>query len=191
MVRWPGKIKPGSVSTEIISHLDWLPTLLSVAGVPDIKEKLLAGHQVGGTTFKVHLDGFDFVPYFTGQAPKGPRESFFYFSDEGDLTGLRYDNWKFVFLEQDAPGTLAVWSKPFTKLRVPLIINLRTNPYERAPITSNTYYDWLMDHAFLLVPAQSYTAQFISSFRDFPPRQKSAAFNLEGVLKQMQDPIGD
>ncbi len=191
MVRWPGKIKPGSVSNEIISHLDWMPTLLSAAGAPDIKDKLIAGHQVGATTFKVHLDGFDFVPYFSGQQPKGPRESFIYLSDEGEITALRYDNWKFLFLEQETPGTLAVWSKPFTKLRVPLIMNLRTDPFERAPITSNTYYDWLLDHAFALVPAQRYVAQFLATFRDFPPRQKAAAFNLDEVMRQMQRPDGD
>ena len=141
MVRWPGKIKPGAVSNAIVSHLDWLPTMLAMAGVPDIKEKLLTGYQAGKETYKVHLDGYNLLPYLTGEEKKGPRKEFFYFSDDGDLTGLRYDNWKFVFAEQRAPGTLQVWAEPFTHLRVPLIYNLRLDPYERANITSNTYYD--------------------------------------------------
>jgi arylsulfatase A-like enzyme len=141
MVRWPGHIKPGTVSNDIFSHLDWAPTLLAAAGEPDIKEKLLKGYKAGGKKYKVHLDGYNQLPYLTGQVPKGPRDEFFYFSDDGDLTGLRYDNFKFVFMEQRAPGTLKVWSEPFTSLRVPKIFNLRTDPYERADITSNTYYD--------------------------------------------------
>ncbi|MGO9675080.1 MAG: arylsulfatase [Methylocella sp.] len=191
MVRWPGKIKPGSVSNEIVSHLDWLPTLLAMAGVPDVKEKLLAGYEAGKETYKVHLDGYNLLPYLTGEAPKGPRKEFFYFSDDGDLTGLRYDNWKFVFLEQRATGTLQVWAEPFTHLRVPLIFNLRLDPYERAEITSNTYYDWLLDHAFMLVPAQKYVAQFLATFKEFPPRQKAATFSMDQVLEKMKTPDGD
>ncbi len=182
MVRWPGKIKPGTVSTDIISHLDWMPTLVALAGDPDIKEKLLKGYKVGDRSYKVYLDGFNFLPYLTGQAEHGPRQSFFYFSDDGDLTGLRYDNWKIVFAEQRALGTLQVWSEPFVKLRIPKIFNLRLDPYERADTTSNTYYDWLLDHAFLLVPAQEYVGQFIGTFKDFPPRQKAASFTVDQVL---------
>jgi arylsulfatase A-like enzyme len=191
MVRWPGKIKPGSVSNEIVSHLDWLPTLLAMAGVPDIKEKLLTGYKAGKATYKVHLDGYNLVPYLTGGEPKDPRKEFFYFSDDGDLTGLRYDNWKFVFAEQRAPGTLRVWSEPFTHLRVPLIYNLRLDPYERADITSNTYYDWLLDHAFMLVPAQSYIGKFLATFKDYPPRQKAASFTIDQALEKLQRPGGD
>lgn len=191
MVRWPGKIKPGSVCNEIISHLDWLPTILAAAGEPDIKEKLLKGHTIGSMTYKVHLDGYNFVPYFTGQAKKGPRESFFYFGDEAELTGLRYDNWKFLFMTQDAEGTLKVWQAPYTHQRVPYIVNLRTDPFERAIITSNTYYDYLLDHAFMLVPAQKYVADFIQTFKDYPPRQKPGSFNLDAVLAAMQSPTGD
>jgi len=186
MVRWPGHIKPGAVSNEIVSHLDWMPTLVAAAGDPDITTKLLKGYKVGNTTYKVHLDGYNLLPYLTGQAPKGPRESFFYFSDDGDLTGLRYDNWKLVFAEQRQPGTLAVWAEPFVKLRVPKIFNLRLDPYERADITSNTYYDWLLDHAYLLVPAQQYVGQFLATFKDYPPRQKAASFNLDDVMTMLQ-----
>jgi len=188
MVRWPGKIKPGTVCNDVMSHLDWMPTLVAAAGMPDLKEKLLAGYKVGDMTYKVHLDGFNFVPYLTGQETKSPRESYFYFSDEGDLMGLRYDNWKIAFAIQTAPGTLRVWQQEFEHPRVPYIFNLRTDPFERAQITSNTYYDWLLDHAFILVPAQKYVSDFLATFREFPPRQKAASFSIGQVLERMQKP---
>jgi arylsulfatase A-like enzyme len=189
MVRWPGKIKPGTVSNEIISHLDWSPTLLAAAGVPDIKEQLLKGYKIGDTTYKVHLDGYNFLPYLTGAEKKGPRNEFFYFNDEGGLTALRYDNWKLIFAEQRAPGTLRVWAEPFTPLRVPLLFNLRTDPYERAQITSNTYYDWFLDRAFMLVPAQAEVAKFLGTFNEFPPSQKPATFSIDQVMQQMQEGV--
>lgn len=191
MVRWPGKIKPGSVSNTIMSHLDWLPTLLAIAGDADIKEKLLNGYKVGNKSFKVHLDGYNFLPYLVDKEKKGPRKEFFYFSDDGDLTGLRYDNWKFVFAEQRVQGTLQIWAEPFVKLRVPKIFNLRMDPYERADITSNTYYDNLLNHAFLLIPAQEYVAKFLESFKTFPPRQKAASFSIDQVLEILQKNPGD
>lgn len=190
LVKWPGHIKPGTVSIDIMSHLDWLPTLVALAGNPNIKEQLLNGYQVGKKNFKVHLDGYNFLPYLTGQESKAPRQDFFYFSDDGDLTALRYDNWKFIFAEQRAPGTLRVWSEPFVKLRVPKIFNLRMDPYERADITSNTYYDWLLDHAFVLVPAQEHVAKFVSTFKEFPPRQKAASFTVDQVLQTLNQGIG-
>jgi arylsulfatase A-like enzyme len=191
MVRWPGKIKPGSVSNEIISHLDWAPTLLAAAGMPDVKEKLLAGYRVGDMTYKVHLDGYNFLPYLTGQEAKSPRIEYFYFSDEGDLMGLRYDNWKMQFAVQSAPGTLDVWIKEFEHPRVPYIYNLRTDPYERATITSNTYYDWELDHAFMLMPAQALVGQFLATFKEYPPRQKAASFTIQQTLDKMTKPTGD
>jgi arylsulfatase len=175
----------------MVSHHDWLPTFLAMAGDTDVKEKLLKGYKVGTMTYKVHLDGDNLVPYLTGQAVKSPRESFLYINDDQQLTALRYDNWKFVFMEQRVPGTLELWANPFTTLRVPKIFNLRTDPYERADITSNTYYDWLMDHVFLLVPAQAYVGQFLSSFKEFPQRQKADSFNLDAVLRKMQDAGSD
>lgn len=141
-------------------------------------------------TYKVHLDGFNLVPNLTGQVDKSPRESFFYINDDQQLTALRYDNWKLVFMEQRAPGTLLVWANPFTPLRVPKIFNLRTDPYERADITSNTYYDWLLDHAFQLVPAQAYVGQFLMTFKDYPQRQKAASFNLDDVMRKLQETNG-
>jgi arylsulfatase A-like enzyme len=187
MFRWPGKIKPDQVSNEIVSHLDMLPTILAMAGDPDVKDKLLKGYTIGDMNYKVHLDGDNLVPYLTGQTEKGPRESFFYVNDDQQLTALRYDNWKLIFMEQRAPGTLLVWANPFTNLRLPKMFNLRTDPYERADITSNTYYDWCLDHAFLIVPAQDYVGQFIATLKDYPPRQKAASFNLDEVMQTMTE----
>src|SRR5262252_4701342 len=185
MVRWPGKIQPGTVSNAIVSHLDWLPTFLAMAGESAIKEKLRNGYRAGRKTFKVHLDGYNLLPYLTGQDAKSPRQEFFYFSDDGDLTGLRYDHWKLVFMEQRATGTLRVWQEPFVSLRFPKLFNLRTDPYERAEITSNTYWDWVMDHIFLFVPAQQIVSQFLATFKEFPPRQKAASFTVDQVLEQL------
>jgi arylsulfatase A-like enzyme len=190
MVRWPGKVKPGQVSNEIVAHLDWLPTVLAVAGDTEVKDKLLKGYKVGDMNYKVHLDGFNLVPYLTGQVTKSPRESFFYINDDQQVVGLRYDNWKFVFMEQRVQGTLQIWAEPFVTLRVPKIFNLRTDPYERADITSNTYYDWLLDHAFQLVPAQAIVGQFLMTFKEYPQRQKAASFNLNEVMEKLKESGG-
>jgi len=189
LVRWPGKIKAGTVSNEIISHTDWLPTLLAAAGDPDICEKLKQGHQIVDKTFKVHIDGYNFLPYFTGQEEKGPREGIIYFSDDGDLVGLRYDNWKFVFAEQRFQGTAQIWAEPFVFLRVPKIFNLRTDPFERADITSNTYWDWMLDHAYLTYAAQHIVRQFLDTFMEFPPRMKPASFGIDQVLAKMEQAL--
>jgi arylsulfatase len=190
MVRWPGHIKPGAVSNEIMSNLDWMPTLLAAAGEPDVKEKLLKGHTAAGKTFKVHLDGYNFLPYLTGEAAKGPRQEFFYFSDDGDLLALRYDNWKVVFAQQRSPGTLALWGEPFVHTRIPWLFNLKTDPYEKATITSNTYWDWYMDHVYLLLPAQDYVARFLATFKEYPPRQKPASFTIDQVMEMLQQGAG-
>lgn len=188
MVRWPGHIEAGSVSNEIMSHLDWVPTILAAVGEPDVKEKLLNGYEANGKDFKVHLDGYNFLPYLTGQTDKSPRKAFFYFSDDGDLTGLRYDNWKIVFAQQRAPGTLQVWSDPFVNTRIPWLYNLRTDPYEQASITSNTYWDWYLDHAFLLVPAQDIVGGFLKTFQEYPPRMKAASFTIDQVMERLVPP---
>ena len=190
MVRWPGHIQAGQVSNDIVSHHDWLPTLLAMAGDPEVTDKLLKGYKVGDMTYKVHLDGYDLVPYLAGKAGKNPRESFLYVNDDQQLTGLRYDNWKLVFMEQRARGTLRIWAEPFTSLRLPKMFNLRTDPYERADVTSNTYYDWIIDHAFLLVPAQAYVGKFVETFKDYPPRQKAASFNVDEVMEKMKEGVG-
>ena len=188
MVRWPGKIEASSVSNEIMHHMDWLPTFLAAAGEPEVKQKLLKGYSAIGRNYKVHLDGYNFLPFLTGQTEETPRREIFYFSDDGDLTALRYNDWKMIFMEQKTRGTFRVWMEPFVPLRVPLIFNLRRDPYERAEETSNTYYDWLIDRAFLLVPAQDYVGQFLSTFKEYPPRQKAASFSLEEVMEQLTDP---
>ena len=160
---------------------------LAAAGDADVKQNLLKGHKAIGRNDKVHLDGYNFLPLFTGKEETGPRKEVFYFSDDGDLTALRYNDWKLVFMEQRIYETSETWANPFTPLRVPLIINLRRDPYERAQLTSNTYYDWLLDRAYLLVPAQAIAGRFLSTFKEYPPRQKAASFSLEKVLDKLQD----
>ena len=191
MVRWPGKIEAGSVSNEIMHHMDWMPTLLAAAGEPNIKEKLKKGNfRAIGRRFKNHLDGYNFLPHLTGQEESGPRHEVFYFSDTGDLTALRYDDWKFIFLEQKAYAGLRAWIEPWTILRVPLITNLRRDPYERAHVTGETYLDWMMDRIYFLVPAQSYVYNFLQTFKEFPPRQKPASFSIDQILEKMQQSGG-
>ncbi len=185
-VRWPGKIEAGSVSNEIMHHMDWLPTYVAAAGNSDIKEELKAGGvKAIGREYKVHLDGYNFLPHLTGEEEVGPRREVFYFSDDGDLTALRYDDWKLIFLEQKEYATLRAWAEPWTELRVPLLFNLRRDPYERSYRTSNTYYDWLIDRVFFLVPAQQYVGSFLSTFQEFPPRQKAASFSLDQVMEKL------
>jgi arylsulfatase A-like enzyme len=186
LVRWPGRIPAGTVSNEIVSHLDWLPTFVSAAGDPDVKEKLLTGHEAAGKTFRVHLDGYDLLPYLTGEVDEGPRKEFFYFSDDGDLVALRYDNWKLVFMEQRVAGTLQVWAEPFVSLRVPKIFNLRTDPFERADITSNTYYDWVLDRVFLLYPMNDIVGGFLQTFLEYPPRMKAASFTIDQAQAKLE-----
>jgi arylsulfatase len=191
MVRWPGKIEAGSVSNQIMHHMDWMPTLLAAAGDPDIKEKLKEGNvRAIGRKYKVHLDGYNFLPHLTGQEEKGPRREIFYFADTGELTALRYEDWKMIFLEQKEYNTLRAWIEPWTELRVPLVTNLRRDPYERAHVTSNTYYDWMIDRVFLLVPAQTYVGQFLATFKEYPPRQKPASFSIDQVMEKMQNSGG-
>ncbi len=189
VIRWPGHIPAGKVSNEMISHLDWLPTFLSAAGEPDIAGKLIAGQDAGERRFKVHLDGYDQLPFLTGEASESPRTSFFYFSDDGDLVALRYDNWKVVFMQQRMPGTLAIWGEPFVATRIPALFNLRTDPFERADVTSNTYWDWYLDRVFLLLPAQAFVAEFLGTFVEFPPRMKAASFTIDQVQAKLEAAI--
>jgi arylsulfatase len=184
-VRWPGHIKAGTWSNEIMHHMDWLPTFLAAAGEPDVKEKLLTGYSAIGRNFKVHLDGYNFLPYLSGEAEQGPRKEIFYFSDDGDLTALRYLDWKLIFMEQRAEATFQAWIEPFVPLRMPYIENLRRDPYERGMVTSNTYFDWLLDRAYLLVPAQAYVGEFLATFKEYPPRQKAASFSLDQVMEKL------
>ena len=190
-VRWPGLIKPGSVSNGIVHHMDWLPTFVAAAGKEDIKEDLLDGYKSSalGRDYKIHLDGYDIRKHLADpQNVDSPRKEIFYFSDDGDLTALRYDDWKLVFMEQKTRGGFRVWMEPFVPLRIPLIFNLRRDPYERSEETSNTYYDWLLDHAYLGVPAQAYVGEFIATFKEYPPRQKAASFSLDKVMEMLTSP---
>jgi arylsulfatase len=190
MIRWPGRIKPGTVSNEIFAALDWFPTLLAAAGEPDIKNKLLTGYASGGKTFKVHLDGYNQLPFLTGQQDNSARKEFFYINDDAQMVAIRYQNWKVVFCEQKTPGTLDIWAEPFTCRRLPKLFNLRSDPYERADITSNTYYDWTMQRAYLFVPAQAFVQQFIATFKDFPPRQKPSSFSVDQIMLQLENAHG-
>jgi len=187
MMRYPGKIKAGTVSNEIISNLDLMPTILALAEVPDIKEKLLTGYDAAGKTFKVHLDGYNFLPYLEGKEEHGPRKEFFYFNDEGHLVGLRYGNWKMVFEEQRARG-LDVWREPFSQLRLPLLFNLRSDPFERAQHDAVDYAHWNVEHAFMYLPAQAYVEKYLRTFVEYPPRQKSETLSLQRALDMMTKP---
>jgi arylsulfatase A-like enzyme len=190
LVRWPGRIKAGSISNEMFSGLDWFPTLLAAAGDTGVKDRLRTGWETGGSTFKVHLDGYNQLPYLTGVQDKSARREFFYFNDDGQMVALRVDNWKVVFCEQRSEGTLKVWREPFVCMRAPTMFNLRMDPYERAEITSNTYDDWLLRRSFLVVPAQAIVARFVATFKEFPPRQRPSSFSVDQVMDQLNKPTG-
>jgi arylsulfatase len=173
------------VANGIVQHHDWLPTFLAMAGAPDVMEELKTGYTANGKHFRNHIDGFNLLPYLTGEVDESPRNLFFYFSDDGDVLAIRYDNWKLVFMEQRQTGTLQIWMDPFIPLRAPKLFNLRTDPYERADITSNTYFDWLFDRVYTIAAAQVMAAQFAETFVDFPPAQKAASFNLDSAMAKM------
>ena len=189
MIRWPGRIKAGEVSNEVVSGLDWFPTLLAAAGNANIKEQLLNGANVGGKTFKVHLDGYNQLPYLTGQQPKSARNEFYYFNDDGNLVAYRYNDWKIVFCEQRKPGGFEVWANPFTCLRAPKVFNLRMDPMERADIVSDQYYDWLAKNAYLLQYGVWRVAPFLATFKDYPPSQRSASFSIDQMIDKLEQSI--
>src|SRR6185503_6541469 len=185
-IRWPGVIKPGTVSNEMFSHTDMLPTLAAVAGEPDIVGKLKKGLKSGNKTFKVHIDGYNLLPFIKGETKENPRTGFLYWSDDGDLMALRVGAWKVEFMEQRARG-MNVWREPLVPLRAPILLNLRSDPFERAAEDASMFYDkWMMDRAFLLVPAQAIVGEFLATFRDFPPRQKPASFSIDDALEKAQ-----
>jgi arylsulfatase A-like enzyme len=190
MVRWPGHIKPGSVSNDIVGSHDWFPTLLAAAGDDGVSARLLNGWQIGDRTYRVHLDGYNQLPYLTGQQDKSARRAFIYFNDDGQLVAIRFDNWKLVFYEQKTPGTLDVWGEPFTNRRLPLMFNLRMDPYERAQITSNEYFAWTMHKAYLIYGSQAIAQRFVDSLKDYPPHQRPQSFNLDQILDQLKHPPG-
>jgi arylsulfatase len=183
-IRWPGVVQPGTVLNDVFAHEDMLPTLLAAAGDPNVKDELLKGLKVGAKTFKVHLDGYNLTDALAGKSAS-PRHEFFYFSDEGSLVGLRYNQYKVVFAEQRAHG-FGVWEEPFTPLRLPKLFNLRSDPFETADEESIDYRHWQVDHVFVLVPAQQYVAQFLGTFKEFPPSQKPGSFSIDGALEALQ-----
>ncbi len=185
MVKWPGKIKPQQVSNEIVSMEDWMPTFLAAAGEPNIKEKLLKGHKAGGKKFNVHLDGYNLLPYLTGEVEKSPRKEMFYFTDDGQLSALRYNDWKMMFSEQRKHG-FAVWEEPYVTLRLPKLFNLRRDPFERAEHESIGYDQWRIDRIYLLTPAVAIVGEFLATFREYPQRQRVASFNLDQVMETLQ-----
>jgi arylsulfatase A-like enzyme len=187
LIRWPGTIKPGTIVNDIGAHEDWVPTLMSAAGAPGIKDKLLKGYPVGGMTYKVHLDGYDWSPYFKSEIQEGPRKEFLYWTDDGDLAGLRYNKWKLLFSVQRAHG-FGVWQEPFVQLRVPMLVDLHADPFERAEEEGADYVHWRIDRIYLLVPAQAFVGQWLQSFREFPPRQKPASFSLDQVMQEISRP---
>ena len=189
MIRWPNHIKAGEVSTQMMSGLDWFPTLLAAVGDNDIKERLLKGADIGGKTFKVHLDGYNQLDLLTGKTEKSARNEFYYFNDEAELVGMRMGDWKIVWCEQRAPGGLKVWSEPFTCLRVPKLFNLRMDPYERADVVSDQYYDWLTKNDYLLFQGTQKAAKFLQTFVDYPPSQRPASFSIDQIRQNVDKQI--
>lgn len=179
VIRWPGHIKADQWSNEIVSGLDWFPTLVAAAGNPNITQQLLKGTGPGGMAHKVHLDGYNILPYLEGKEAHSPRKTFFYFDDDGLLVAERVGNWKYVFCEQRRPGGYEVWSNPLTCLRVPKFYNLRLDPYERADMTSDQYNDWQVHNAYLIAQAQIQAAEFAETFKEYPPSQPPASFTIE------------
>jgi arylsulfatase len=189
LIRWPGVIKPGTVINEIGSHEDMLPTFLAAAGDTTAKEDLLKGRTVGSTSYKVHLDGYNLLPALKGTA-EWPRKEFLYWTDDGSVAALRYNQWKITFLKQEAHG-LHVWMVPFVALRAPLVTNLRSDPFERAEYEGYGYNQWFTEHMFVIAPAGAYVGQWLQSFREFPPRQKPGSFNLDRVMEAVTKGAGD
>jgi len=185
VMRWPGVVKPGQVINDICSLQDMIPTFAAAAGEPDLVEKTKKGYKIGDKTFKVHLDGYNLLPFLKGEVDKSPRKGFLYWSDDGDLMALRVDNWKVHFLEQRAHG-FGVWKEPMVSLRAPTIVNLRTDPFERGPEDASVFYDkWVADRSYLLVPAQAIVGEFLKTFQEFPPRAKAASFSIDQAMEKL------
>jgi arylsulfatase len=190
LARWPGKIKAGSVANGIVQHHDWLPTFLEMAGAPDVVKKLESGYTAIGRTYKNHIDGISLLGYLTGKEKDSPRPFFVYISDDGDILAVRYDNWKVVFMEQRLEGTMGVWAEPFVRLRVPKLFNLRTDPYEFAATTSNTYYDWFLHHDYIALAGNVIVSKWADTFKNFPPVQRPNSFTIDDAIAKMREVAG-
>jgi arylsulfatase len=193
MIRWPGHIEPGTVKNDIVSGMDWFPTLLAAAGDDGVKERLLKGWRPDGANrdFKVHLDGYNQLAYLTGKSDKSARDDFYYFNDDGLLVAMRFENWKVVFCEQKSPGGFAVWKEPFVCLRVPKVFNLRMDPYERADIVSDQYNDWLTKNAYLAFIGSAKAGEFLQTFIDWPPSQNPPSFSTDQIQKEVDKKIDE
>jgi arylsulfatase len=191
MIRWPGHVKPGTISNDMVSGLDWFPTLLAAAGDTMVKDRLLKGWAAkpGGLTYKVHLDGYNLVPYLEGKEEHSPRLDFYYFNDDGDLVAVRYGNFKIVFAEQRAPGGFVVWANPFTALRVPKVYHLRMDPYERADVVSDQYYDWMAKNAYVVQYTLYRVQPFLKSLKDYPPSQRVGSFSVDQMMEALERSI--
>jgi arylsulfatase len=184
--RWPGHFPAGKTLNGIVAHEDWLPTFAAAAGAPDIKEKLLKGTEINGRKYRNHLDGYNMLDYLSGKTNASPRHEFWYVNDDGQIVAARYDAWKVVFLENRGQG-FGVWREPFVELRVPLLFNLRRDPFEKAQHNSNTYDDWFLDRPFVIVPIQALAAEFLKSMQEFPPSQAPGSFNLSKIEEKLKE----
>jgi arylsulfatase len=188
-VRWPGHFLPGETLNGVVSHEDWLPTFAAAGGDPDVKEKLLKGAEFNGRSYRAHLDGYNMLDYLSGKTEKSPRREFFYVNDDGQVVALRVDDWKAVFLENRGQA-FGVWREPFIEVRVPLLFNLRRDPFERAQHNSNTYDDWFLDRVYLLGAANRVAGKFLMSMKEYPPSQTPGSFNLGKIQKQIEASMG-
>jgi arylsulfatase len=188
-VRWPGHFPKGETLNGIVSHEDWLPTFAAVAGAPDIKDKLMKGVSLNGRKYRNYIDGYNMLDYLSGKQDESPRSEFIYVNDDGQVVAMRYDAWKAVFLENRGQA-FGVWREPFTELRIPLLFNLRRDPFERAQHNSNTYDDWFLDRAFVLIPLQQLAGRFLMTMQEYPPSQTPGSFNLEKIQKLIESAAG-
>jgi arylsulfatase len=189
-VRWPGHFPAGETLTGIVSHEDWLPTFAAIAGNPDIATQVREGADLNGRHYRNYIDGYNLLPYLSGETDESPRHEFWYVNDDGQIVAARYDDWKVVFLENRGEA-FGVWREPFVELRVPLLFNLRRDPFEKAQHNSNTYNDWFMDRVFVIVPIQALAAQFLQTMQDYPPSQSPGSFNLSGIQETLEQAIGN
>ena len=188
-VRWPGEFPAGTTLNGIVAHEDWVPTFAAAAGKPDIKEDLLNGYEAIGRNYRNHLDGYNMLDYLSGKTEKSPRREFWYFNDDGQLVATRLGDWKTVFYENRGQQ-FGVWMEPFVELRIPLLFNLRRDPFEKAQHNSNTYYDWFLDRPYVLIPMQAVTTKFAQSFVEYPPSQRPGEFNIKGIVEKLKEQMG-
>lgn len=191
MIRWPNHIEPGSIANDIFSGLDWFPTLMAAVGNTDIKDRLLDGTTINGQDYRNHLDGYNQLPYLTGKADEGARKEFVYLNDDGEIVAFRWENWKFVFAEQRQQGTLQIWAEPFVHLRIPKIFDLRADPYEIADVTSNTYWDWMVERSYLVAPANAAIGKFLKTFKEYPPAQRPASFSIDAMQETLESSLAN